>query len=86
MKSPFSEAFNNVKVVVFMETVSLSDHFEQIMLTHDQLRQVTDSILQQLPHSEDGGFVVTTNEDHSYSFPDIPDSYSLKEIEDEKEH
>lgn len=80
IESPFTD--DNIKVVVFMETKPLSDHFEQIMFTKESYKKIIDAIEKEMRH-EGKDFIVTTDDTHSSHFKDIKDYYTQEEIDEE---
>lgn len=79
--SPFIESFNNIKLVIFHETVPLTDTFEQLTLTHDQYIKILSLLETFMPKKGKDSFIVTTNDDFTYKFKDIPAFYKQKDLE-----
>lgn len=71
---------HTVKVVVFMEVRSLSDEFEQIMMTAEQMKKVLDLVQSFMP-ARGKSFVVPTSNKYKIKLTDIRDCYSEKEVE-----
>lgn len=70
--------FNKLKVVVFVETKPLTDNFEQIALREDQARTVRNSLWDSLGGIAKEHIDISTNPDHTYKFPNIPEIYTDK--------
>lgn len=79
--TPFE--FNTSKLVILLENEPLSDNFEQLMLTHDQVLKVLDLLESFMPH-EGKSFKVSTNSDFKIKIKDIPDSYLPEAIATEQ--
>lgn len=86
--SPLSQ-FDTVKVVIFKEVAPLSDKFEQIVLTESQFKEVLRTLTSVMPpdgrvctcgqvHAD--GFVVVTDDEHQYTFPNIRQMYPREEV------
>lgn len=74
-----------------METESLTDRFEQIMLTEDQAKQVRDTIFKCLmpdanPEQDLQTFEVITNDEVAAYLPNVQDAYAPEKIQASKEH
>lgn len=75
---------NSLKVVVFMESKPLTDHFEQIVLTREQAKAMRDAILKSL-HPEfdmgkEGDFDILCNDKVAVTLPDVLDEYEPEQI------
>jgi hypothetical protein len=75
---PTPYQFNTVKVVVFVELEPLSDKYQQICLTEEQIKEVMNTIHDQHSNSEE--FELTLNDKHQYTFANIKDAYTQEEI------
>lgn len=73
--SPYSQQLHNTKVVVFVETKALSDHFAQIMLSKAQYRDMLLFLQLMNTLDERGGFRVRTSNAQQYDFPNILETY-----------
>ena len=73
--SPYSQQLHSTKVVVFVETKALSDHFAQIMLTPSQYKEML--IFLQLMNTQGvgGQFFVRTSNTEQHDFPNILKTY-----------
>ena len=73
--SPYHSQLHNTKVVVFVETKAISDHFAQIMLTQQQYKDML--LFLQLMNTLDGNerFLVRTSDAQQYDFPNIQETY-----------
>lgn len=81
IKSPFDEP--TIKLVIFMEVESLSDRFEQVMVTKESYKRILDAVEKEMKH-EGEDFIVPTDDSHSSHFKDIKESYTQEEIDEEK--
>lgn len=63
------------KVVIFLEKEPLTDKFEQLVLTKDQMASTLKHIESFLPYRSDGGFITETENTQSYTFPNIRPYY-----------
>lgn len=77
--SEYSEHFNTINVLFFVELEPLSGCFEQICLTDKSVKKVLDAIENELPH-RDGGFDVTTNPQTHIHLENTKDCYTQEEI------
>lgn len=73
--SPYSRQLHNTKVVVFVETKALSDHFAQIMLAPNQYKEMLIFLQLMNPQGVNGQFLVRTSDLHQYDFPNINETY-----------
>ena len=68
--SPYTEHFNDIRVVVLVEKEPCSDHYHQIELTKEQYLKMLRHLEGNFEH-RDGGFDVHTTDDVCVSIPDI---------------
>jgi hypothetical protein len=68
-----------VKVIVLMETEPLTDNFEQILMTQEQMKKVLDLIEGFMPH-KGSSFQILTN-GNPIKIPDIMYAYRPEYIE-----
>lgn len=76
--SPLSQ-FEGLKVVVFAEAEALSDRFEQIMFSPENFKKMTAAVESLMKPHPEGGFILVTNPDETYNFPNIKDIYTEEE-------
>jgi len=67
---------------VMFEPKPNSDEFFQVKFTEEQVKKVRDFIAHEVLGVKDGEFVVTCEDDHRVTFPNIKDYYSPEEIND----
>lgn len=75
--------FMRHKMVVLMESKPLTDDFEQVMLTEEQLAELHAMIEDFMPRCDKDAnrYHMALNEDFSVKIPDIPDAYEKERIE-----
>lgn len=84
LESPYKNHFDGSRVLVIMEVRSLSDTYNQIMLTKEQRNKVLDLLESFMPHESPTSFLVTT-EDEDIVVKDARDEFSAEEIKKEQE-
>lgn len=81
--SPFQSELNVNKVAIFFEPEPLTDKFELMMFTEDQMKKIQDFMRTLLPKCEDcGGFTITTDEEVAHTFPNVKHFYTQAEIDE----
>ena len=67
---------------MMFEPIPNSDKFYQIKFTDEQIQKIRKFITFEVLGEKDGEFVVTCEDDHTATFPNIKDYYSPEEIND----
>ena len=80
IKSPYSNNFNEVRVVALMETKPISDQYVQIMLTEKQKVKLLDLLNTFMVKEDDNVFVVPA-QDEEIHVPDVKHFFSQEEID-----
>lgn len=79
--SPYLDKFNNIKLVLFVESKPNSDKFYQLILSPEQIKNIHNFVGDIFTTEDNVNIELLVDDNKKYNFPNIRDEYSLEEID-----